>query len=67
MNTVITLAPGAQTTVQASPTFSCANVAGSLTQTYTLMGAADAHADDGGGCGAGFIHTAPLRFPGASG
>jgi len=51
INTVVSLAPGAQTTVSASLSFSCANVAGATGQTYTIMAAADAHADDGGACG----------------
>ncbi len=50
MNTVITLAPGAQTRVQASPTFSCTDVQGALDQTHTIMAAADAHTDDAGKC-----------------
>ena len=51
INTVVTLAAGAQTTVSATLSFSCANVAGALNQSYTIISAADAHADDGGACG----------------
>jgi hypothetical protein len=51
INTVVTLAPGEQIVVGTTQTFNCANVAGALGQTYTLMGSADVHADDGGACG----------------
>jgi hypothetical protein len=51
IDTVVTLAPGQQTAVTASLSFSCTNVADALNQTYTIMAAADAHADDSGPCG----------------
>jgi len=51
IDTVVTLAPGEQTTVNTTQTFNCADVAGALNQSYTIMAAADAHADDGGACG----------------
>ena len=51
IDTVVTLAAGQQTTVTATLSFSCADVAGALGQSYTIMAAADAHADDGGACG----------------
>jgi len=41
-----------QTSLTATLSFNCANVAGALGQTYTIMAAADAHADDGGACAA---------------
>jgi len=51
INAVVTLAPGADTTVSTAPlTFDCANRAGAQGQTYTIMAAADAHADDGAAC-----------------
>ena len=39
-----------QTSVTATLSFSCADVAGALNQSYTIMAAADAHADDAGAC-----------------
>ena len=51
IDTVITLDAGQQTTVSATLSFSCADVAGATGQSYTIMAAADAHADDGGACG----------------
>ena len=50
INTTVTLSPGAQTTVKATLRFSCADVAGATGQSYTIMAAADAHADDAGAC-----------------
>jgi len=51
IDTVVTLAPGEQTTVQASPSFGCTDVANALNQSYIIMAAADAHADDASACG----------------
>jgi len=51
INTIVTLAPGEQTTVNANLTFNCVDAIGAVGQTYTVMAAADAHADDGGACG----------------
>jgi len=52
IDTTVTLAPGSQTTVtSANLSFACADVAGATGQSYTIMAAADAHADDGGACG----------------
>ena len=51
INTTVTLAAGAQTSVTATLSFSCVDVAGALNQSYTIMAAADAHADDAGACG----------------
>jgi hypothetical protein len=51
IDTVVTLAPGEQTTVTATLSFSCADVEGATGQSYTIMAAADAHAEDGGACG----------------
>jgi hypothetical protein len=53
IDTVVTLGTSQQnnqTVVSATLTFDCADVAGALNQTYTIMAAADAHADDGGAC-----------------
>jgi hypothetical protein len=50
IDTVLTLDPGVQTSVTATLSFSCADVAGALNQSYTIMAAADAHADDSGAC-----------------
>jgi len=50
INTVVTLAPGQQTTVNTNVSFDCADVGGAFGQTYTIMAAADAHADDAGAC-----------------
>jgi len=51
LNTVVTLAPGEQTTFSINVVINCADVAGALNQTFTLMGAVDVHADDAGACG----------------
>jgi NHL repeat len=51
IDTAVSLAPGPQTGVTTTQTFDCANVAGALGQTYTLIGVVDVHADDGGACG----------------
>jgi hypothetical protein len=50
INTVLTLAPGEQTSFSTTLSFSCVDVAGATGQTYTIMAAADAHADDSGSC-----------------
>jgi hypothetical protein len=50
INTTVTLAPGDQITITATLSFSCTDVAGATGQSYTIMAAADAHADDGGAC-----------------
>jgi hypothetical protein len=50
IDTVVTLDPGVQTSITATLSFSCADVAGALNQSYTIMAAADAHADDSGPC-----------------
>jgi hypothetical protein len=50
INQVVTLAPGEQTVVQATPTFNCANVAGATGGTYTIEAAIDVHDDDEGAC-----------------
>jgi len=57
INTVVTLAPGEQTTVSASLSFSCADLAGATGQTYTINAAADAHANDAGACAVFQIQT----------
>jgi hypothetical protein len=51
LDTVITLAPGAQQTFSIDLVFNCADVQGALNQNWTIMGAVDVHADDGGACG----------------
>ena len=53
IDTVVTLGTSNQTnqtTVSTTLTFDCADVAGALDRTYTIMAAADAHADDTGAC-----------------
>jgi len=53
IDTVVTLGTTIQTnqtTVSATLSFSCVDVAGALNQSYTIMAAADAHADDSGPC-----------------
>ncbi len=50
IDTALTLAPGAQTTVTVNLTFDCADVAGALNQSYTIMAVADVHGDDAGAC-----------------
>ena len=57
VNTVVVLTAGSQSALTATLTFSCANVAGASGQTYTIMAAADAHADDAGACGPGQIQS----------
>jgi hypothetical protein len=53
IDTVVTLAAGAQTSISATLSFSCVDVAGATGQTYTIIAVADAHADDGGACAPG--------------
>ena len=55
VNTVVVLTPGTQSTLTATLTFRCANVVGASGQTYTIVAAADAHADDAGACAPGQI------------
>jgi CSLREA domain-containing protein len=53
IDTVVTLGTSNQnnqTSVTATLTFDCANLAGVFGQSYTIMAAADVHADDGGAC-----------------
>jgi hypothetical protein len=50
VNTVVVLNPGDQTSLTATLTFSCLDVAGAAGQSYTIMAVADAHADDAGAC-----------------
>jgi hypothetical protein len=50
INTVITVAPLSQQTISVNLSFSCADVAGATGQSWTIMAAADAHADDAGAC-----------------
>jgi len=50
INSVVTLGPGAATTVSLNLAFDCSNRAGALNESYTIMAAADPHADDGGAC-----------------
>jgi hypothetical protein len=50
IDTVVFLAPGEQAVVSASPTFDCRDAEGARGQTYTVVAAADAHADDGDAC-----------------
>jgi hypothetical protein len=50
IDTVVTLAPGDQSALTVTLSFSCADVAGALNKSYTIMAAADAHADDSGPC-----------------
>ena len=69
INTTVTLGPGQLANVFADSypgdptpgdgkvTFSCTNHAGATGSTYTLIGAVDAHADDGGACGPGSIQS----------
>ena len=51
IDTAVLLAPGPQTGVSTTQTFDCADVAGALGQTYTVVAVVDVHADDGGACG----------------
>ena len=46
-----------QTTVSATLSFSCADVAGATGLSYTIIAVADAHADDGGPCAPGQLMT----------
>ena len=62
IDTVVFLAPGEQTVVSASPTFDCRDVEGALGQTYTVMAAADAHADDEDACRLFQIQTMTCFF-----
>jgi len=57
INSVVTLTPGEQTVINTEQAFNCADVAGAVGQTYTIMAAADAHADDAGACGATQIQS----------
>jgi hypothetical protein len=57
IDTVVTLAAGDQTTVSTTLSLSCADVAGATGLSYTIVAAADAHADDAGACGPGQIQT----------
>jgi hypothetical protein len=50
IDTVVYLAPGEQTVVSASQTFDCIDLEPALGQTYTVVAAADAHADDERAC-----------------
>jgi len=60
VDTVVTLGTSNQnnqTSLTAALSFNCANVAGALNQSYTIMAAADAHADDAGACAVFQIQT----------
>jgi hypothetical protein len=60
IDTVVTLGTSQrdnQTIVSANLTLNCADVAGALDQTYTIMAVADAHADDAGACGPGQLQS----------
>jgi len=50
IDTVVTLAPDAQTVVAVFPTFDCDDVAGAMGQEWTVKFAVDVHADDAGPC-----------------
>jgi hypothetical protein len=51
IDTVLTIAPTQSADATVTLSFDCADRAGALGQTYTIMAAADAHADDEGACG----------------
>jgi len=57
INTVLTLAPGEQTSISTTLTFECVDVAGATGQSYTIIGAADAHANDASVCSVGQIQS----------
>jgi CSLREA domain-containing protein len=60
IDTVVTLGTSNQTnqtTVSTTQTLNCADVAGALNQTYTIIAGVDVHADDGGACGPFQIQT----------
>jgi len=51
ISTGVMLAPGTDITVSSGPLFfDCANRAGAAGQSYTIVAAADAHADDAAAC-----------------
>lgn len=50
LDTVVTLAPGEQIVFSIDVFVNCADVAGALGQSFTIMAAVDVHADDGGAC-----------------
>ena len=57
IQTVLTVGPTQSADATVTLTFDCADRAGAAGQTYTIMAAADAHADDAGACGPFQIQT----------